>query len=108
MKFSVDDLILVLGVAGFLALFGGCLIVAVYLLCTSWSLHPSPRLNPPDDGLAGSPAGTRWSIHLLVVLLGGALLSVQSVRWLWHAVTPARPVLLVEAEPWRVDLFPWE
>ena len=109
MNFPIDGLILILGIVGFLALFGGCLIVAGYLVCTHLAARPTPGETPPDDNLAGFPPGTRWSIHLLVVLLGGALLSVQSVLWLWHVVAPARPAVLgAVVEPWRVDLFPWQ
>ena len=114
MSFSVDVLLFVLGIAGFVALLGGCVVVAVYLVCSIMAARPLSRMNTPDDSLAGSPAGAHWSIHLLVVFLGGALLSVESVIWLWHVVSPVRPVLLVAADlgpdtgPWRINLFPWE
>jgi hypothetical protein len=113
MSFSLDVLLLAFGLAGFAALLGGCLVVAVYLLCSILAARPLSR-NSPDDSLAGSPAGAPWSIHLLVVLLGGAVLAGESVIWLWHAVSPAHAVLIVAAAPVadtgpsRINLFPWE
>ncbi|MEJ1973712.1 MAG: hypothetical protein WDM96_14985 [Lacunisphaera sp.] len=115
MSFSLDILLLVFGLAGFMALLSGSLVVAGYLLCSGVALHQRPSPNPADDSVVDlTSAGQRWSVHLLVVLLGGALLSVQSVLWLWYLVSPHRPLVTLfdwnrsTAEPGHVELFPWE
>ena len=113
MNFFVDDLILVFGLAGAAVLFTGCLVLAGCLLCDGWRAPRSVR--PADAAAEGdAPSNRRWLAHLLVVLLGGTVLSILCVWWLWHAVAPARPVLATAGlvgsarEPWRVNLFPWE
>lgn len=51
MKTAVDYLIIALGAGAFLALLGGCCVVAGYLVCAGL-----PRRPPPKGHDAGSPA----------------------------------------------------
>jgi len=51
MKSTVDYLILALGAGAFLALLGGCLVVAGYLVCAGL-----PRRSPPKESRTDSPA----------------------------------------------------
>jgi hypothetical protein len=49
MKSALDSLILVLGAGAFLALLGGCLVVAGYLVCAGLPGRPAPKERRADN-----------------------------------------------------------
>ena len=103
----IDRLLLLGGALGFLAVFAGCVLVGLLLLCSE-----SKRSFEPDED-DSTPRPGRL-IPILAVVLGGTLFVFSCAWWLKEAMVhpvrhgPVPPLAARVPEAPAVHLFPWD